>query len=119
MPATSRRTVITGIGVLSPIGLDPATFWQALGFRTAAAAVRAITSASTPPASLRRIAGELQGFDPKQYVDKKQARSLRMMARTIHLAVGAAQCALDDGKVDKSRLDPDRFGGQVQGPDRL
>src|SRR5262249_48188282 len=56
------------------------------------------------------IAGEIPGFDAKQYIDKKERKSLRMMARTIQLAVAAAQKALDDAAVDKQQLDPTRFG---------
>jgi 3-oxoacyl-[acyl-carrier-protein] synthase II len=107
MPATLRRTVISGIGVLSPIGLDPTAYWQSLV--EGRGGVRAITGfdASGLPV---RIAGELQNFDAKNIVEKNQRKGLRMMARTIQLAVAAAQLALDDGKVDKTALDPERFG---------
>jgi 3-oxoacyl-[acyl-carrier-protein] synthase II len=107
MPATSRRTVISGIGVLSPIGLDPTAFWRSLA--EGRGGVRTISSFDVSGLPVR-IAGELENFEARNYIEKKQARSLKMMARTIQLAVAAAQCALDDGKVDKTQLDPDRFG---------
>src|SRR5262249_6113139 len=44
------------------------------------------------------------------FVDKKDRKSLRVMSRPIQLAVAAAQLALDDGKVNKDKLDPTRFG---------
>ena len=44
------------------------------------------------------------------FVDKKDRRSLKVMARTIQLGVAAAQVALNDGRVDKAKLDPTRFG---------
>ena len=107
MVATSRRVVITGVGVVSPIGQDPASFWDAL--RGGRGGIRAIASfdASALPT---RIAAEIPDFDAKNYIDKAARKSLRVMARTIQLAVAGAQRALDDGKVDKSRLDPTRFG---------
>src|SRR5262249_4969115 len=49
-------------------------------------------------------------FDAKQYIDKKERKSLRVMARTIQLAVAAAQLALTDAGVDKAQLDSARFG---------
>ncbi len=107
MAASTRRAVITGLGVLSPIGLDAATFWQSL--HAGKGGVRTISrfDASALPV---RIAGEIPDFDAKKFVEKSQRKSLRMMARTIELAVCAAQLALNDGKVDKSKLNPDRFG---------
>src|SRR5207253_5372666 len=57
-----------------------------------------------------RFAGEISDFDAKKYVEKKDRRSLKMMTRTIELAVCAAQLALTDGNVDKSKLNPERFG---------
>jgi 3-oxoacyl-[acyl-carrier-protein] synthase II len=107
MAASSRRAVLTGLGVISAIGHDPASFWDAL--RAGRGGIRAITSfdASALPT---RIAAEVPDFDAKDYVDKKDRRSLKVMARTIQLAVSAAQLALDDSKVDKAALDPARFG---------
>jgi 3-oxoacyl-[acyl-carrier-protein] synthase II len=107
MAASSRRAVITGIGVISPIGVSPAAYWRALC--EGKSGVRPITSFD--PAGLPvRIAGEIPDFDAKDYVEKKERKGLRMMARTIQLAVAGAQRALDDGAVDKGKLDPVRFG---------
>jgi 3-oxoacyl-[acyl-carrier-protein] synthase II len=58
-----------------------------------------------------RFAGEIVGFDIKKYlVGKEERKQIRVMSRTIQLAVAAANLALVDGKVDKSKLDPTRFG---------
>lgn len=107
MAASSRRAVLTGLGLVTPIGSDPASVWQSLcegrgGIRT--------VTAFDPSALPCRIAGEVPDFDAKNYVDKKDRKSLRVMARTIHLAVSGAQLALNDGAVDKEKLDPTRFG---------
>jgi 3-oxoacyl-[acyl-carrier-protein] synthase II len=107
MAAPSRRVVITGIGIISPIGLDVASYRRSL--EEGRSGIRPIQSfdASGLPV---RIAGELPDFDARDFVEKKDRKSLRVMARTIQLAVAGAQRALDDGKVDKSKLDPTRFG---------
>jgi 3-oxoacyl-[acyl-carrier-protein] synthase II len=107
MAVPTRRAVLTGLGVLTPIGADAASFYASL--RAGRGGIRAIQNfdASGLPV---RIAGELPDFDARKYVDKKDRKSLRVMARTIQLAVAAAQLALDDGKVDKTKLDPTRFG---------
>jgi 3-oxoacyl-[acyl-carrier-protein] synthase II len=99
--------VITGIGVISPIGASPDAFWQSLlegrcGIQT----IRAFDSSGLPV----HIAGEVTDFDPKKILAKEERKSLRVMARTIQLAVAGAQLALNDGAVDKSKLDPTRFG---------
>src|SRR3954453_1387941 len=105
--ASVRRVVLTGLGVLTPIGLDAASYWQGLlAGRSGVRRIRAFdASALASP-----IAGEIDGFDPKGYIEKKERKSLRVMARTIQLAVAAAQVAMDDGKVQKDKLDPARFG---------
>src|SRR5262245_50993737 len=102
-----RRVVITGLGVITPIGLGVAPFWDSLTIGRSG--IRKIQSfdAHTLP---NPIAGEVVGFDAKSYIDKKERKQLRVMARTIQLGVAAAQLALDDGRVDKEKLDPTRFG---------
>jgi 3-oxoacyl-[acyl-carrier-protein] synthase II len=107
MAASSRRAVVTGIGVVTSIGCDAGAYWQAL--LAGRSGIKRITlfDASRLPV---QIAGEISDFDAKQFVDKKDRKGLRVMARTIQLAVAAAQRALDDGKVNKERLDPARFG---------
>jgi 3-oxoacyl-[acyl-carrier-protein] synthase II len=107
MADSSRRAVITGIGVVTPIGLGRAAFWDAL--REGRGGVRPLTAFD--PAGLPvRFAGEVLHFDPRHYIDKKDRKSVKLMARTIQLGVAAAQLALNDGAVDKQQLDPTRFG---------
>jgi len=107
MPLSPRRVVLTGIGVLSPIGLTPDGFWAAL--RAGRSGVRPIRSFDAGGLACR-IAGEVEGFDAKNYIDKKERKNLKLMARTIQLAVSAAQLAWDDSKLDRARVDPTRFG---------
>jgi len=105
--SSPRRVVITGLGVLTPIGAGADKYWESL--TAGRTGIRRISSfdPSTLPSPL---AGEILDFDAKQYIDKKERKSLRVMARTIQLAVAAAQVALDDSKIQKDKLDPTRFG---------
>jgi 3-oxoacyl-[acyl-carrier-protein] synthase II len=107
MAASSRRTVITGIGALNALGLNTAAVWE--GFLQGRSGIRPIRcfDASGLPV---RIAGDVPGFQAKDFLDKKDRKSLRMMSRTVELAVAAAQLALADGAVDKGKLDRTRFG---------
>ena len=105
--SSSRRAVLTGAGLVTPIGQDVGPFRAAL--REGRSGVRTIRTFDTSGLPVH-FAGEIADFDARNFVDKKDRRGLKMMARTIQLAVAGAQRALDDGKVDKSKLDPTRFG---------
>jgi 3-oxoacyl-[acyl-carrier-protein] synthase II len=107
MTASSRRVVITGLGIITPIGTNAATYWRSLEEgRSGVRPIRTFDASGLPV----RFAGEIPDFDARDYVDKKDRRGLKVMARTIQLAVAGAQRALEDGMVDKSKLDPTRFG---------
>jgi 3-oxoacyl-[acyl-carrier-protein] synthase II len=107
MVSSSRRAVLTGIGVLSAIGQDNASFWAALqAGRSGIRPVQAFDVSTLPV----RIAGEVRPFDARNFVEKAQRKSLLIMARTIQLGVAASKLALDDSGVDKKQLDPTRFG---------
>jgi 3-oxoacyl-[acyl-carrier-protein] synthase II len=107
MTASSRRAVLTGLGVVSSIGLDAGSFWESLLAGRSGIRRISLFDVSRLPV---QIAGEIPNFDARNFVDKKDRKGLRVMARTIQLAVAAAQRALDHGKVNKERLDPTRFG---------
>ncbi|MFO0842860.1 MAG: beta-ketoacyl-[acyl-carrier-protein] synthase family protein [Gemmataceae bacterium] len=103
----SRRIVITGIGPLTPLGNDVDSLWKAmLEGKSAVRPIRSFDASGLPT----RFAAEIDGFDAKGYVEKSQRKSLRVMARPIQLAVAAAKVALTHGQVDKSKLNPERFG---------
>jgi 3-oxoacyl-[acyl-carrier-protein] synthase II len=107
MAATSRRVVITGIGIISPIGRNADSYWHSLEEgRSGIRPIQAFDASGLPV----RFAGEIPDFNAKDFVEKENRKSLRVMARTIQLAVAGAQRALEDGMVDKSKLDPTRFG---------
>ena len=105
--AFSRRIVVTGIGVVSSLGLTLAAFADSL--RSARSGVKRIQmfDPSTLPV---RIAAEVPDFDARVYLDKKDRKSLKMMARTVQLAVGASRLAIDDSGLTPGTFDPSRFG---------
>jgi 3-oxoacyl-[acyl-carrier-protein] synthase II len=107
MASLSHRAVLTGVGVVNPLGLNTAAFWDAL--QAGQSGIHAIQNfdASRLPT---RIGGEIRGFDAKDYIAKQDRKTLRLMARGIQLAVAAAQLAMDDCGVDRGKLDPTRFG---------
>jgi 3-oxoacyl-[acyl-carrier-protein] synthase II len=100
----SRRVVITGIGLITPLGLDAPSSWDAL--LAGKSGIGPITKfdASNLPA---RIAGEVRDFDPLQYIDKKEARK---MDAFTHFAVVATQEALRDASFTIDEHNADRVG---------
>jgi 3-oxoacyl-[acyl-carrier-protein] synthase II len=107
MAFSSRRTVITGLGIVSPIGLTKDDFWESL--RAGKSGIRPITAFNVAALPVR-IGGEVPDFDAKKYIDKKERKSLKIMSRTIQLAVAGAQLALEDSGAGRNQLDRSRFG---------
>jgi 3-oxoacyl-[acyl-carrier-protein] synthase II len=86
----SRRAVVTGMGAITPIGNDVATYWSNLVAGVSGVATIAAFDASDLEV---RIAAEVKGFEPKDWMDFKQARR---MSRFAQLAVAAARQAIDE-----------------------
>ncbi len=99
-----RRVVITGMGVVSPIGNNPDEFWDALA--SCRSGISRIT-AFDPSGFDTQIAGEIKNFDPAQYLDRKQ---LKRMDRFCQLGVIAAKQALEDSGLDLAHEDLNRIG---------
>ena len=85
-----RRAVVTGLGVLSPIGLTVDEFWANL---TAGVSGIGPITAFDASALRVRIAGEVPGFDPSRYMPAKEARR---MVRFAQFAVAVSRMALED-----------------------
>ena len=96
--------MVTGMGAMTPLGLTPDDFWQALVRGESGIGPITLCDASTYPS---RIAGEVTGFDPDQFMDPREARR---MARFSQLAVAAAANAIEDAGLDLSQTDRDRIG---------
>ncbi|MDP8214060.1 MAG: beta-ketoacyl-ACP synthase II [Candidatus Euphemobacter frigidus] len=101
---TERRVVVTGMGVMTPIGNNPDEFWNALA--AGRSGISRIT-AFDPSEFASQIAGEIKDFDPAQYLDRKQAKR---MDRFCQLGVVAAKQALEDSGLDLEREDSTRIG---------
>lgn len=117
MTATSMRTVvITGIGVVSPLGIGAEAFWQNLLGRTSA--VRRI-DAWDPSGFPSQIAGQAPPYKIGDYVPKSYRKATKVMARDIELAVIAADGAFKDAGItskaysDTPDIDPCRFGCNI------
>jgi 3-oxoacyl-[acyl-carrier-protein] synthase II len=108
MSLANRRVVLTGIGVVTSIGMDAVTYWD--GLAHGRSGIKTIQAFDPTPLQTR-FAGEILGFDIKKYlITRDERKQIRVMSRTIQLAVAAANLALADCKVDKEKLDPTRFG---------
>ncbi len=96
-----RRVVITGLGAITPIGNSAADFWKnLLAGKSGIGPITRFDTANSPV----KIAGEVKGFNPEDYMDAKAARR---MARFSHFSVAAARQALDDASymIDESNAD--------------
>jgi 3-oxoacyl-[acyl-carrier-protein] synthase II len=92
---------------MTPIGLGRDAFWEGLSAgRSGVKPVRSFDVSGLPV----RFAGEITDFDAKEYIDRKERKSLKVMARPIQLAVAATTVALQDANVVPAQLDPQRFG---------
>jgi 3-oxoacyl-[acyl-carrier-protein] synthase II len=99
-----RRVVVTGLGALTPVGNDVATTWQSLLSGVSGAAD--ITKFDAAPFSVR-FAAEVKGFDPLQYMDRKEAK------RADHYtqyAVAASLQAVADAGLAAGAFVPESFG---------
>lgn len=98
------KAVITGIGALTPVGLSaPETWAGLLAGRSGVGPVTRFDASNYPV----RIAAEVSGFDPLAFMSRKQARRT---ARFAQLAIGAAQEALLDARLDVGPDNRDRVG---------
>lgn len=99
-----RRVVVTGIGALTPIGSGAAELYE--GLRAARSAVTGITRFDAS-AYHSRIAAEINGFDPLEYMEPKRARRLDRFAQ---FSVAAARQAVADAQLRLEDDDRDRCG---------
>ncbi|MGH7352551.1 MAG: beta-ketoacyl-ACP synthase II [Candidatus Methylomirabilales bacterium] len=99
-----RRVVVTGVGVVSPIGIGVDRFWRALVSGTSG--VRRITTFD-PTDHDCQIAAELKDFDPLQWIEKKEVRKMDLF---VQYAVAAAMMAVEDSQLKVSDERPDRIG---------
>ena len=99
-----RRVVITGMGSVSPLGLDTVTLWE--GIRTAQSGIAPITLCDVSNLETR-FAGEVKGFDANNYMDRKD---VRRNDRFIHLAVAAASEAIRMAGISNATVPAEEIG---------
>ena len=99
-----KRVVVTGIGVVSPIGHNAADLWTSLlAGKSGTGLITRFDTEHFPS----KIAAEVKDFDPSPWLDKKEQRRMDLSEQ---YAVVASELALDDAGLDKSVVDPDRAG---------
>ena len=105
---SDRRVVITGMGVVTPVGNDLETFWRNL--QNGVSGIGKIQAFDTTEYDCQ-IAGEVREFDPKNYF--KNPKDVRRTDRYTHLAMAAAKMAMSDSGVDLEKTNRERFGAIV------
>ncbi len=100
----NRRTVITGMGVISPVGHDVDTFWKAI--LNAESGIGPVTKFDVSNYSTR-IAAEVKDFDGSKYIEKKELRRLDLSEQ---YAIVASEQALADSRLDLKAVDLDMCG---------
>lgn len=108
----TRNVVITGVGVVSPIGIGRGPYWEAL--RAGRSGVRLTQRYGTAPLP-SPLGAELRDFDAKQYVTPR--KSLKVMCAEIQAGFAAAALAIEDARLAAGSIAPERmgvvFGGEM------
>ena len=101
---TPRRVVVTGVGLVSPLGIGTTQTWQGLvAGRSGAGRITRFDASDFSS----RIACEVKGFDPLDYADRRDARK---MDTFIQYALAASLFAAEDAGLETPLADPDRVG---------
>ena len=107
------EVVVTGVGIVSPIGIGREAFWQSLAAsQSGVGRIEGFDPSGLPV----QMAAEVRNFEPKRLV--AQRKQLKIMCRDAQLGVAAARLACQDAGLATGRIDPERFG-VVLGADRI
>ena len=108
--SSSRRVVISGTGIVSPIGIGLDAFWTNLSEgKSGIAEIDRLPASALP----RNVGGEVKDFtdsSAKKVYLKKQRKSIKVMCREIQLGVAAASQALEHSGLDPEQIDHTRLG---------
>jgi 3-oxoacyl-[acyl-carrier-protein] synthase II len=106
MAARQRRVVVTGLGIVSPVGIGVAAAWDSI--TNGRSGIDKITRFDCT-AYGTQIAGEVKGFEPANYMTGKEARRYDTF---IHYGIAASKEALADAGITKElvAIDPERYG---------
>ena len=102
---SNRRVVVTGLGVVSPIGSDLKTFWESLV--NGRSGIRQITEFDSSTLDCH-IAGEVPDFNPSLYFNS--TKDVRRADRFAQFAMASAKMAMEDSGLDLEKVDRTRFG---------
>jgi 3-oxoacyl-[acyl-carrier-protein] synthase II len=102
-----ERVVVTGMGLITPLGIGIERFWE--GLRSGRSGVGPI-SICDPGDSPSRIAAEVRDFDPRDFLDPKEVRRL---SRASQFAVATAHMAVSDAQLELAALDRDAIGAII------
>jgi 3-oxoacyl-[acyl-carrier-protein] synthase II len=113
--SNARRVVITGMGVVCPLGSDQQALWEALAAHRSGVAPLVLSFAEGLPVRFggkaRQFSGEIDDFGPLEKEQKKAIRKgLKVMCRECQMGVAAAQLALADTSLKPGTFDPERTG---------
>lgn len=99
-----RRVVVTGIGTLTSLGQDAATFWDSL--TKGRSGISRLTRFD-PTDFPSKVGAEIKDFNPAKFMDPKEAKR---NDRYTQMAVAASRLAVEDAKLDVTKVDSERFG---------
>ncbi|MBC7363753.1 MAG: beta-ketoacyl-ACP synthase II [Candidatus Aminicenantes bacterium] len=102
-----RRVVITGIGLVTPLGIGKDLNWEAL--LAGRSGISTITRFDISRFATK-IAGEIRNFDPQLFMDRKEARKMDLF---VQYAIAAAHLAVEDSGIDLALLEGERTGVYV------
>lgn len=102
-----HRAVITGMGVVSPVGNNLDDFWQSI--ITGQSGIGLVTRFDVSDLPTK-VAGEVKDFEPTQWIDKKESRR---MDRFTQFAVAAAKMAITDAGIDLEQIDKERAAAVI------
>ena len=115
MNSKTRRVVITGVGLICPLGSTKEALWEALS--QGRSAVGPLTCSEADALSIRvaaeakQFTADIEDFGPLEKEQKKQIRkALKAMCRECQMGVAVAQLALTDAGLSQDKINPDRTG---------
>jgi 3-oxoacyl-[acyl-carrier-protein] synthase II len=115
MGSTERRVVVTGVGLVSPLGSTKESLWEALVQGRSGVGRQTLLPPNEMPchaaAEAAQFRGEIDDFGPLEKEQKKSIRKgLKVMCRECQMGVAAAQLALADARIALGQPDPERTG---------
>lgn len=99
-----QQVVITGMGVICPLGLNTKEYWESLS--TGKLGISLISKFDTTNFAVK-VAGEIKGFDPEDHMDRK---TVQRNPRAVHMSVPAVNQAMEQSGIDMSKEHPERVG---------